>query len=585
MLKRLALAASFALLACSAFADPIGQPQLGYQGPLTAGNCLKVLSSNGTAQDAGAPCGTGSGSGNVTGPASAVTGHLATYGDTTGKSIVDGGAVPVGAVGANPTGCVTGTVANGSATTFTRSDAAPPLCSSPAIPGSPTTTTQSASDNSTKVATTAYVTTGINNALAGINPAVAANAATTAAGDTSAWTYANGASGIGATFTGPTNTAITIDGFTFTATGQRLLVKNDTQSPSGAFNGLYTLTTLQTGITGAIFTRALDYDTPSDMNNTGSIPIVSGTANGTTSWVLTSSVATVGTSPLTFTQFTLNPANIAPLASPAFTGTPTAPTAAAGTSTTQLATTAYVQAAGINANSPIASRFSASTPGTAPIPITEATATRRGTSQGGLTYTVNENRAWSLYVNNGTGRTNSVIGWTIPCTSLAASCGALDVAFAASWVNGTPTSADITGFVIGFSDGTGVDAARSNLAATGQNWATFVSGPSATVPVVVHNSPLVFGGLSQIPVAYPAFFRVKDDGTNIFIYDSADGVNWHLWFEWAVASKVVSGAYNSVFIGCSNPNVDNGASWDQQEIIYLIDTAPSSRGSSLLRPY
>lgn len=33
----------------------------------------------------------------------------------------------------------------------------------------------------------------------------------------------------------------------------------------------------------------------------------------------------------------------APLASPAFTGTPTAPTAAAGTNTTQVATTAYVQ--------------------------------------------------------------------------------------------------------------------------------------------------------------------------------------------------------------------------------------------------
>jgi hypothetical protein len=35
---------------------------------------------------------------------------------------------------------------------------------------------------------------------------------------------------------------------------------------------------------------------------------------------------------------------LAALASPAFTGTPTAPTAAAGTNTTQLATTAFVQA-------------------------------------------------------------------------------------------------------------------------------------------------------------------------------------------------------------------------------------------------
>lgn len=37
--------------------------------------------------------------------------------------------------------------------------------------------------------------------------------------------------------------------------------------------------------------------------------------------------------------------NAAPLASPAFTGTPTAPTAAASTNTTQIATTAFVQAA------------------------------------------------------------------------------------------------------------------------------------------------------------------------------------------------------------------------------------------------
>lgn len=40
-----------------------------------------------------------------------------------------------------------------------------------------------------------------------------------------------------------------------------------------------------------------------------------------------------------------DPASKAPLASPTFTGTPTAPTAAAGTNNTQLATTAFVQAA------------------------------------------------------------------------------------------------------------------------------------------------------------------------------------------------------------------------------------------------
>jgi hypothetical protein len=206
----------------------------------------------------------------------------------------------------------------------------PSIATSVALPGSPTTTTQSQNDNSTKVATTAYTDLAISNAVAGVNPAISVSAATTVAGDTSAWTYANGVSGVGATFTGPINTAITIDGFTFTTiTTQRLLVKNDTQSPSGAFNGIYTLTALQTVGTGAIFTRALDYDMPSDINNTGAIPVINGTVNAVTSWLLTTNVTTVGTSPLTFTKFSFNPATI--FANPTATAGPTAVNGAATT--------------------------------------------------------------------------------------------------------------------------------------------------------------------------------------------------------------------------------------------------------------
>lgn len=45
------------------------------------------------------------------------------------------------------------------------------------------------------------------------------------------------------------------------------------------------------------------------------------------------------------TEFSANLAVVAPLASPAFTGTPTAPTQAAGNNTTRIATTAFVSAA------------------------------------------------------------------------------------------------------------------------------------------------------------------------------------------------------------------------------------------------
>jgi len=179
-----------------------------------------------------------------------------------------------------------------------------------ALPGAPTTTTPSSTDNSTKIATTAFTQTAINNAIAGVNSAASVSAATTQASDTSGLTYNNGVSGVGATLTGSTNTAIVWDGFTFTALGQRGLVKNDTQSPSGAFNGVYSVTQLQTGILPPILTRALDYDQPSDVNSTGAVPVINGTVNADTSWLLTTKVTTMGTDPLTYTQATLNPTTI-----------------------------------------------------------------------------------------------------------------------------------------------------------------------------------------------------------------------------------------------------------------------------------
>ena len=200
-------------------------------------------------------------------------------------------------------------------------------------------TTQALTDNTTKAASDAFVQAVVANAIAGINPAIAVQAATTGAADTSGLTYFNGVSGIGATFTGTAATALTIDGYTFTALGQRLLVKNDTQSPSGAFNGIYYVTQLQTALLPPILTRALDYDQPSDMNNTGAIPVINGTANASTSWVLTSQVATVGTTPLTYAQFSINPASIVT----AVTGV--APVASSGGTTPAISVAAATSAA------------------------------------------------------------------------------------------------------------------------------------------------------------------------------------------------------------------------------------------------
>ena len=182
------------------------------------------------------------------------------------------------------------------------------LADSPALTTSPTAPTQSTTDNSTKLATTAFVTTAVSNALAGVNPAVAVEVASAAILPNTP-TYNNGVSGIGAFITTvTTNTALVVDGYT-PILGDRILVKNegDTSGLGAAKNGVYTVTQLAAIGLAWILTRALDYDTSSDINNTGAIPVENHGSNALTSWLLTSLVTTVGTDALTYVQFSLRP--------------------------------------------------------------------------------------------------------------------------------------------------------------------------------------------------------------------------------------------------------------------------------------
>lgn len=157
-------------------------------------------------------------------------------------------------------------------------------------------------NDNTHYPTTQAVQTAISNAVAGVNPAVAVQAATAAILPNTP-TYNNGVSGVGATLISSTNSTLIVDGYT-PALNERILVKNQSSSFQ---NGVYFISQLGTGLLPWILTRALDYDQPSDINNTGAIPVNNNGTNALTSWLLTSFVTTIGTDPLTYTQFQLNP--------------------------------------------------------------------------------------------------------------------------------------------------------------------------------------------------------------------------------------------------------------------------------------
>lgn len=151
--------------------------------------------------------------------------------------------------------------------------------------GTPTATTDAA--------TKAYV----DILVQGMTQKPSARVATAAA--LPACTYANGTSGVGATLTGNSNGALTVDGYSV-AVGDRVLVKNQS---SGAENGLYDVTQAGSAGTPFILTRNVNMDTTAEFA-TAFIPVEdAGTANSNSLWLCTNSAdPTVGTTAIAFVQ-------------------------------------------------------------------------------------------------------------------------------------------------------------------------------------------------------------------------------------------------------------------------------------------
>jgi len=118
-------------------------------------------------------------------------------------------------------------------------------------------------------------------------------------------TYNNGASGVGATLTNAgTQAALVLDGITL-STGQRVLVKNESNitNSSGVWNGIYTVTNTGSGSTNWVLTRATDNNTPAEMD-AAAVFITDGTTQATTGWVQsTQDPITIGTTSILFSQF------------------------------------------------------------------------------------------------------------------------------------------------------------------------------------------------------------------------------------------------------------------------------------------
>ena len=115
-------------------------------------------------------------------------------------------------------------------------------------------------------------------------------------------TYANGASGVGATLTNSgAQAALTIDGVLLVV-GNRVLVKNQSTTYQ---NGIYTVTTVGTASTNWVLTRATDYNMPNQIIQYGVVLSDSGTANAGLLWQETGAGPfTIGTTAITFAAYT-----------------------------------------------------------------------------------------------------------------------------------------------------------------------------------------------------------------------------------------------------------------------------------------
>lgn len=240
-------------------------------------------------------------------PASGLTGTTLAS-NVTASSLTSFGAsialgTPASGVLTNTTGTAPGLTA-GNVTTnanltgpITSVGNATAVASSISLPGSPTTTTQTALANNTTVATTAYVDTAVSVGVSGLTSKGAAACISTT---NIAGAYVAGV------FTVTATGALTIDGVSCTLGTIVALVGQTGTGGGGLVNGLYSVTTAGSIGVAAILTRTTNYNTSALVVAGTYFVVDGGTANTGTFWLNTTSGAiTLGVTTLVFTEVTI----------------------------------------------------------------------------------------------------------------------------------------------------------------------------------------------------------------------------------------------------------------------------------------
>ena len=219
---------------------------------------------------------------------------------------------------------------------------------SPALTGTPTAPTATGGTNTTQIATTAFVAAAISalssiyQTAAQVTTAITSYGYQTAAQVTSAIT-AYGYVTLSSLLTGlstATNTAVAATDSILVGIGKLQAQINTITSA-----GYQTADQVVTAITGYGYQTAAQVT--SAITAYGYITlssVLTGLSTSTSSTILATDTELVAFGKLQ-AQINTHSSTLAPLASPSLTGVPTAPTATAGTNTTQVATTAFVASA------------------------------------------------------------------------------------------------------------------------------------------------------------------------------------------------------------------------------------------------